>query len=351
MAAGTQGNILVVIHGTGRGRHVPTGDVFLSRLKVRDPELAARLLIHKTGGPAPSLSGIALVVFWLGDPLRQKYPECYAEASVIAREAARRGIRVLNGPDGLSNTAKALQSEIWAKAGIPSAPVQCVSSGDELVTAFNTLGGPCFLRGNETHTERHIRVLCAPEQVREAARSLAPPAALVKIHDVRAEYRRAGTPASSLFSRFHHKARAFVFQGEVKPSHLFFSQHLAVGLSNSLLAREDRPKRRLLRALGIRRRLLSDMIAEDLNYFQTRAAQKHVLVKAVAALGLDVAAVDYSLRPDGSLILWEANPYFYLPPGEASVLSEQRLAVARVNASLDWMAGCLWAALPERLAS
>lgn len=103
---------------------MPTGDVFLSRLKKRDPELAARLVIHQTGTPAPSLSRIALVVFWLGDPLRQKYPDCYAEAAGIAHAAARRGIRVLNHPDGLSNTAEALQSEIWSKAGIPSAPVR-----------------------------------------------------------------------------------------------------------------------------------------------------------------------------------------------------------------------------------
>lgn len=330
---------------------MPTGDVFLSRLKKRDPELAARLVIHQTGTPAPSLSRIALVVFWLGDPLRQKYPDCYAEAAGIAHAAVRRGIRVLNHPDGLSNTAKALQSDIWAKAGIPSAPVRCVSTSPEFLHTFKELGGPCFVRGNETHAEHNLRVICAPEQAREAARQLTQPAALVRIHDVRAEYRAAGAPAASLFSRFHHKARAFVFKGEVKACHLFFSHHLAVGLSNCLLAREDRPKRRMLRSLGFRGQLLGDMIAEDLAYFHARILQKDVLVKAVAALGLDVAAVDYSIRPDGSLILWEANPYFCLPPGEESIFSEERLAVARVNASLDWMAGCLWAAMPERLAS
>ena len=62
------------------------------------------------------------------------------------------------------------------------------------------------------------------------------------------------------------------------------------------------------------------------------------------ALGLDFAAVDYSIRPDGSVILWEANPYFYLPRGEQSVLSAERNAVERVNTSLDWMAGNLRAA-------
>ena len=330
---------------------MPTGDVFLSRLAQCDPGLAARMVFHATGNPAPSLSGVALVVFWLGDPLRQKYPDCYAEAAGIAQAARRRGIALLNAPEGLSNTSKADQSAIWAKAGIPSAPVRCVSSPQELVRAFTEFAGPCFLRGNDTHAERGLRVLRSAREAHVAARALPGPAALVRIQDIRAEYRAAGAPPSSLFSRFHHKARAFVIRGEVKASHLFFSPDLAVGLSNSLFARESGPKHALLRRSGFRQSLFADLIAEDLAYFDTPVARKDVLAGAVAALGLDFAAVDYSLRPDGSVILWEANPFFCLPPGEESVLSAERAAVARVNASLDWMAGCLSAALPQRLAS
>ena len=351
MATGALGNVLIVTHGPGRGRTVPTGDVFLARLKVRDPELAARLVFHETGQPAPSLSGIGLVVFWLGDPLRQKYPDCYAEASAIAQSAARRGIAVLNSPEALSNTAKALQSAIWSKADIPSAPVRCIEDASQLPAAFAEMQGPSLLRGNDTHAERGIRVLSTQADADRAARKLCSPAALVRVHDVRAEYRAAGADPSSLYSRFHHKARAFVFRGEVKASHLFFSRELVVGLSNSLFAREASPKRKFLRSIGFRCGLFDELIAEDLTYFESEVPYKDVLVRAVAALGLDVAAVDYSLRPDGTPILWEANPYFCLPRGEESVLSAERNAVARVNASFDWMAQCLWAALPHRLAS
>ncbi|MEX1251720.1 MAG: hypothetical protein WEA77_11060 [Hyphomonas sp.] len=351
MDTGALGNILVVTHGPGRGRSVPTGRAFLTRLETRAPELAARLQFHQTGKAAPSLSGIGLVVFWLGDPLRQKYPECYRDAVDIARSAARRGIAVLNSPDALSNTAKATQSAIWQPAGIPSAPVRCVRSGEELLTAFSELAGPSLLRGDDTHAERAIRVLSDQADADRAARELRAPAALVRIHDVRSEFRAAGADPSSLFCRFHHKARAFVFRGEVKASHLFFSRDLVVGLSNCLLAREARPKRRFLRSLGFRRDLFNDLIATDLTYFGADMSYKDVLVRAVAALGLDVAAVDYSIRPDGTPILWEANPYFWLPRGEESVLSAERHAVERVDASLDWLARCLWAALPKRMAS
>lgn len=351
MAAGVQGNILVVIHGPGRGRSVPTGDVFLSRLRIRQPDLLSRLVFHTTGSPAPSLSGIALVVFWLGDPLRQKYPDCYAEASGIFAAAVRRGIQVINPPAALSNTSKTVQSEIWEHAGIPSARIRCIRTARELPAAFTRLDGPCLLRGDETHAERNVRTLETMADVGSAMRSVALPAALVQIQDIRAEHRAAGVDPQSLYYRFHHKARAFVFRNDVKPSHLFFSRDLVVGLSNSLFTRESNPKRHLARSLGFRRKLFNDLIEADLDYFHSRVPYKDVLVKAVAVLGLDAAAVDYSIRPDGTPILWEANPYFCLPPGEESVLCEERMAIGRVNASLDWMSNCLWAALPDRLAS
>lgn len=351
MAAGVQGNVLVVRHGPGRGRSVPTGNVLYSRLRVTDPELASRIVIHSTGSPMPSLRGVALVVFGLGDPLRQKYPECYAEAVAIADAANRRGISLINAPQGLSNTSKGCQSGIWSKAGIPSAEARRISSAGELPEAFESLGGPCILRGDETHAERFVMVLKSQSDAESAARSLQPPAALIRVHDIRAEYRAAGTDPSSLYARFHHKARAFVFRGVVRPSHLFFAREMIVGLSNCLLTREARPRRSFLRHFGFRRALFEDMIAEDLAYFNSTIPYTEVLVKAFAALGLDIAAVDYSIRPDGSPILWEANPYFWLPRGEESVLTEERKAVDRVNVSVDWMADCLRAALPERVAS
>ena len=351
MAAGAQGSILVVGHGTGRGRSVPTGDVFFSRVQLSDPELASRIVVHHTGNPMPSLRGVALVVFWLGDPLRQKYPDCYAEAMGIAKAARHRGIALLNPPEGLSNTSKGCQSGIWSKAGIPSAAAVCITAASNLPSAFASLGGPCILRGDETHAERSVQILRSQSDAVSAAGFLQAPAALIRVHDIRAEYRAAGTDASSLYSRFHHKARAFVFRGEVKASHLFFAREMIVGLSNCLLARESRPRRRILRQLGFRRALFEDMVAEDVSYFHSDIPYRDVLVRAVAALGLDVAAVDYSIRPDGTPILWEANPYFWMPRGEESILSEERQAVDRVNASIDWLARCLRSALPERLAS
>jgi hypothetical protein len=330
---------------------VPTGGVFLERLRARHFGLASRLLMHETGQPLPSLAGVGLVLFWLGDPLRQKYPDCFAEAAAIARAAMRKGIPILNSPEGLSNTAKAVQSRIWAANGIPSARVNCIETPGQLTVAYSEMSSPCLLRGDETHAEHNIRTIRTMAEAEAATRAIALPAALVEVRDVRAEYRAAGASPQDLYSRFHHKARAFVFRREVKASHLFFSRDLVVGLSNSLFAREERSRRRLLRTMGFRRKLFDALIAEDLHYYRSDLPYQDILVRSVAALGLDMAAVDYSIRPDGSPILWEANPYFSLPRGEDSVLCTERMAIGRVNASLDWMAHCLWQALPVKLAS
>jgi hypothetical protein len=335
---GRQGDILIVVHGPGRGRTVPTGDVFMKRIQATDPALAARIRLHETGSAAPDLSGLDLVMFWLGDPLREKYPACFMEAMDITRAARAAGIRILNSPEALSNTTKTRQSAIWHKARVPSARARVVNKPSNLAEICKSLGGTCIIRSDEEHAQRDVTIVRKEADVRRAAWKCTFPVAVIQLFDIRGEYRAAKAKPSSLFSRYHHKARAFVFGDAVMPSHLFFSPDLVVGLSNSLLMREARPRRRMAHQLGYNRKLLDDMIREDQAYFDSDPLYARTLVQGVRALGLDFAAVDYSIRPDGSVILWEANPYFYLPRGEDSVLSAERNAVERVNKSLDWMA-------------
>lgn len=341
---GTRGEILIVIHGPGRGRDVPTGDVFMNRVRETDPDFAAKIRFHETGTAAPDLTGVSLVVFWLGDPLKEKYPECFAEAVEIANVARAADIRVLNTPEALSNTAKTRQSAIWYQERVPSARARIVNRPSSLQQVCKDLGGTCIIRSDVEHAQRDVRIVRNEADVRRAARQCAFPVAVIQLFDIRSEYRAAGADPSSLFSRYHHKARAFVFGDAVMPSHLFFASGLVVGLSNCLLKRESRPRRRAAHKLGYNRKLLNDMIHEDRAYFDSDPIYARTLAQGVRALGLDFAAVDYSIRPDGSVILWEANPYFYLPHGEQSVFSAERGAVERVNRSLDWMAANLLAA-------
>lgn len=338
---GIQGDILIVIHGPGRGRDVPTGDVFMDRLRETDPDFAARIRFHRTGAAMPDLAGVSLVLFWLGDPLQEKYPECFADATGIANAARAAGIRILNSPEALNNTAKTRQSSIWYQERVPSARARIVNRPSNLQQVCKDLGGACIIRSDSEHAQRDVRIVRNADDARRAARECVFPVAVIQMFDIRSEYRDAGADPSSLFTRYHHKARAFVFGDAVMPSHLFFATGLIVGLTNCLFKRESRPRRRMAHKVGYNLNLLKDMIREDRAYFDSDPIHARTLVLAVRALGLDFAAVDYSIRPDGSVILWEANPYFYLPHGDKSVFSAERGAVERVNRSLDWMAANL----------
>lgn len=97
----------------------------------------------------------------------------------------------------------------------------------------------------------------------------------------------------------------------------------------------------MARRFGYHQALLSELLEADEAYFKGPVQGASELVAAVKALGLDFAAVDYSIQPDGRIIVWEANPYFWLPDGKASVLSRRRNAVARVDQTFDWFAACI----------
>jgi hypothetical protein len=341
MRASGERNILFITHGAGRGRSVPTGEVFLKRLAATSAPLLSDIRVHHTGAGTADLTGVELVVFWLGDPLMQKYPACYVDAMTIAADAADRGIRVLNHPDALSHTTKSIQARIWAETGVPSAAAASAGSLEEMAEAIERIGFPCIVRSDQEHAQRHVATLFQPEDMQTLNSEGLLPAVVLQLYDVREEYREAGSDTSDLFARFHHKARAFVFGDQVLASHLFFSPERIVGLSNSLFQREASSMRRLARQFGYHRHLLQQLIDADKAYFSSPMQEASELVRAVRALGLDFAAVDYSLRPDGRIVVWEANPYFWLPDGKASVLSRQRNAVARVDQTFDWFAACV----------
>lgn len=350
-ASDTNQQIVVVTHGEGRGRTVPTGEVFLRRLRLRDPEFAARIRIHRTGDGPFDFRQAGLIVFWLGDPLRQKYPECYAEAVQIETTASLYGIRVLNSPFSLCNTSKSEQARIWNRCGLPSARGGIAESPETLPWVARQIGFPCIIRSNETHCQRKISIAQDLDEITRIGAKVEFPVAVIGLVDIRAAHRAVSPGSKSLFSRYHHKARAFVFGNDVMASHLFFAQERIVGLSNSTFAREDTPRRNLARRFGYHRAMLNEQIEADLNYFHAPIPYADTLVKAVAALGLDFAAVDYSILPDGRPVIWEANPFFHLPDGKESVLSAERQAVARVDKSFDWMARHLKAALTSATAA
>lgn len=76
-------------------------------------------------------------------------------------------------------------------------------------------------------------------------------------------------------------------------------------------------------------------IDADIAFADHGPAPTDLLRRAVRALGLEIAAVDYADLADGRTILWEANPHFLLPPIDQMYLSGPRQIRRRFDAVTD----------------
>lgn len=309
--------------------------------------------MHRTGaGAGVDLDGVGLVLCFLADPLRQLFPQCYAEAKAIEALADARGVEILNRPDALCATSKLAQNSRWRALGLPSADVRGFADAESLRAAIPDLAYPLILRYDFGHALESTYLCRSADEAQDALGRMRFPATAIGFVDVRAAHQAAG--GRPLFSDLHHKKRAFVVCGEVINSHLMFSEEPFVGLQSCTFTKQARWKRRLAARLGYQAGLLRGTVAEDLAYFAGPPDAPETLVAASRALGLDFMAVDYASMPDGSVWVWEANPFFWLPHGSKSVLAKERQAVRRVDETLDRFADILSAriaeAAPERRA-
>lgn len=303
------------------------------------PAFRSRLRIFETGSGKPPLDGVAAILFLLGDPLKELYPECYAEALAIAESAAAKGIRVLNPPQNLSNSIKSRQAELWRKAGLPCAAARVIRSPADLEPAMAALGLPMILRSDDKHVQEGVRVCKRVKHVDEAKLTLPMPAVALQLIDVRAKW-RAFAP-DGLMARYHHKKRSMVYGDTVINNHVFFSSTPIVGRTTSTFLADSKRPRSWLRRLGVGRARWQETIAADYAYFHSQPEAPETMLRAVKALGLDFAAIDYASLPNGEVVLWEANPYAHLPPWQHGVAAEARHIRERTSRQIeivvDWL--------------
>jgi hypothetical protein len=317
--------LVVVCHGQGRGRQAEAARRILHRATANVP-WRDRLIVHETATQPPPLDRVAAVVFWLADPLRELYPDCFAEASRLAAEARRRGIRVVQPPAALSNTIKSVQAALWQAAGIPCAPAIAFGSAAELEALLPAATYPVIVRPDHLHGQQ-AAVLCAERAAAVAAARGIGAGVLLPFIDTRAGYRH--TRPRSVWARYYHKKRAFVFGEMVVPNHVFFSAHPICGRHRSTFARYDGGRWRWSWTVHFRPAERA-ALAADLA-FASGSGECHALLRrAVQVLGLDFAAIDYALDADGAPVLWEANPYFDLPDPESGAMPRERRLQARI---------------------
>jgi len=338
--------LLIVRHGSGRAFPDEFLLQVLDHVGKTDPELRRSILTHNTGDREPSLAGVATIVFALRDPLRQRHPVCFAEAEAIAARAKAAGIRIVNSPQALSNTAKSVQAQTLADAGLTAPSHVVFSSEEELLARVDELAYPIMLKSNESHRQEGMCVCSEPTDVRKAvaAQELQAPIAAASFIDTRRGY--ATTRPGSLWSRFYHKKRSVVLGDVVRSRHVLFSRHPIVSMRTCTLSNMRKRKHstkswKFVNALVVMGTQLWDpqatqqSVDEDNAFFFSSPPERDLLRDACQRLGLEVATVDYSTQATGEIVLWEANAFCTLETPDRFLLPEKRLYAERRRQTLD----------------
>jgi len=330
-----QGTFLIVRHGPGRGRLQPYIQQCFDTLLERDGVLRDGLAFHATGGTAPDLDGTRGILFLLADPLEELYPDCYAEAVSIARDAERRGIRLYNPPQVLAEHSKGRTAALLADAGIPCPRARPYRDRTELVRLLEDAEYPAILRADTDHAQIDARVLRDSGALADPASGPVPaPGVLSPLVDVRSGRKATGRPDP--FRRWVHRYRAFVFGDICMPGHLHFSGSWVVGGHNVIWDLVDSRSRWVRDRLGAGRLngLAQRLIRTDPWYRAGRAADirfrregppdPELFVRAARALGYDFVAFDFGRLPDGRPIIFEANPYPFINSMPGGILWRER---------------------------
>lgn len=318
-------------HGSGLGRFVRYGERTLDWIRRHDPALAQRIVVHETGtGVLPTTAAAAgAVVFWMADPLRERHPGCYAEASAITELAARRGARVVNPPAALSNTIKSTQAALWEQAGVPCAAARRFADRDELEHLLETMPLPAFVRPDLPHAQQGLRICHTRSEVVAAAdRPGQYPGVLVPFVNTRDSWRQH--EPSSVWGQLYHKRRVYVFGDTVVPCHIFFSTSPVVGWAGSTFSRY-RGWGSLLQPLAYLRRLDREAVAADIAFARAAPELPTLMRRAASALGFESVGIDYSMFADGSVVVWEADPHPSIPAWRDSGMPLVRRTWPRVE--------------------
>jgi hypothetical protein len=325
-------DILIVRHGPGRGREPTFLPLFLETVARTRPGLSKAIRVYETGAPMPSLDGVGVVAFFLGDPIFL-YPDCEADAVRIAAAAHARGIRLLNRPRALNNTVKSRQAELWRRAGIPCAAGQTGENAEAVRAILQKSRFPVILRQDTEHAQRTMSVCASMEEAEKALKTLKFPAAVLEFVDTRESWRKADP--ESIYATYFHKKRSMVFGSTVINNHVYFASEPIVGKKTSTFKQIQR---------GKAPERARDTIAADIAFAWAPTEHEETIRNAVRVLGLHFAAIDFSTFADGSVILWEANPYFELKPVPECLLWKLRGLTDRNERYIDAMADGLAAA-------
>ena len=341
--------VLVVRHGRGRGRIPKYGEHILEWLRAERPDLAGRTLLHETGTGPVSLDEVCAVFFWLADPLQIKYPDCYEETTAIQEEAERRSLPMINRPTALATYGKSEQANRFTAANVPTPRAIRIESPSDLAGCIDRLGLPLLIRGGQSFSQEGTFIVRSRRDIESVKREQLPEQAIVTaLMDVRGP--RVGSRSGDLWTRYYHRKRVLLIGGQCAPFSLFFARTPVVDQGRSLYSEFHSWQTRLRRhgwlgkrALRVLKRRLGVSRALELEreFAESPVDHEDVFRRAGVALGLEFLAFDFASLPSGKIVIWEANPYPYIPPASQTLLSHSRKRSESILSTYRAFAQCL----------
>lgn len=250
---------------------------FFEWLRQTRPE-AAGLFRHTvvTDRDAGPFEGASLFLPWLQDPVFERDRTLFDRVSAIETRYASRGVPTVNPVRVLSNAIKSRALATMREAGVRTARFASIDPGAPFEDIAAEVGTPFIVRNDQGHGG-YLRVVETPDDLAAIDwTQLAQPLA-VEFIDTRG--------ADGYFRKYR-----YLFAGDVG-----VARHLIISPSWNAHARD--------RVRG------EAHVAEELAFVNTPNPHHETLNNLREALDLDYVAFDYSLLPDGELVVWEPNPY------------------------------------------
>lgn len=344
-------NVLIVRHGPGRGRLEGYCDHVLEWIKRDRPELYARVMVHETGTTRATLEDVAGVFFWLADPL-DRYPACLREAGDIEAEADERGLPILNRPSVLASYGKLYQADRFAAGGIPSPRACPVDRREDLERCARALGLPMLLRGNFSFSQHGIHLVRSRRDLASIRPEEAPGGLVATVF----QDTRLRSGGRGIWSRCHHKKRVVMIGDRCVRDSLYFSRSPLVAQQTSVY-QDSLRRREWLRSRGALGRRVARLTRKTPRIRQALEAERAYLEEPVSdaavfreagrVLGLEFLAFDYVHLPGTGPVIFEANPYPFLPAADKNLLGRARQVEPKVRRMCRAFADTMESLLPS----
>lgn len=252
-------------------------DVILRWVEANLPGLSPLFDVRELPTRVKNWSPYALHVAWLQDPVQQWSATTYQQALDLAAQCDERGIPVVNRVDCLLNATKSRGARLMSEVGVETPRMAPILNPREFQETLLGLELPLFVREDWGHARNLFRVDSADDLHRIPWATFERPLAIEAV-DVR-------DPRDGVYRKHRYLAAG------------------ALGISHHLQISREWITR------GENRVVTPETRNEELNYISQPDRHHAILQRAREALKLDLVAFDYGYRPDGRMIVWEANPF------------------------------------------